>query len=100
MLAIFPGTIAERWARGVTRRSIRMGARPATATSSAVVPGKETTPVVVVVVASRLKSRITTIAIRVRRGSGAGIIPVASAKEQWLNTKKWRKSERVVHTCV
>jgi len=97
MLAIFPDTIAERCARGVTRRSIRMGTGPATATSSAVVPGEETTPVVV---ASGLKSRIATIAIRVGRGSGTGIIPVASAKEQWLNTKKWKKSERVVHTCV
>jgi len=73
-----------------------MGTGPATATSSAVVPGEETTPVVV---ASGLKSRIATVAIRVGRGSGAGIIPVASTKEQWLNTKKW-KSERVVHTCV
>jgi len=97
MFAIFPDTIAERCARGVTRRSIRMGTGPATATSSAVVPGEETTPVVVT---SGLKSRIATVAIRVGRGSGAGIIPVASTKEQWLNIKKWKKSERVVHTCV
>ena len=85
MLAIFPDTIAECCARGVTGRSIRMGAGPATATSSAVVPGEEATPVIIV---SGLKCRIATIAIRIGRGSGAGIIPIASTKEPLFNTDK------------
>ena len=95
MLAIFPDTITECWARGITRRSIRMRARPATATTSAVVPGEETTPVGAT---PGLKSRITTITIRVGRGGGAGIIPVASTKERWLKIEKRRTSKRIAHT--